>query len=64
MQPQINKFKIYLTSGDTIYVKVPLELIEVVDWLTYEKTTMFYELDHNKPTIIFRKHIVKITEVK
>lgn len=64
MNQEIKTYKISLTSGDDIYFNVTLELVDVLDWLTQEKQTTFFETNKKSPTTIFRKHIVKITEVK
>lgn len=64
MNEPIRKFKISLTSGEVIFLEGLLQLIDVVDWFTHKKTTTFFELDKETPTTIFRKHIVKISEVK
>lgn len=58
------KFRISLTSGEFVTIKTPYQnTIDVVDFLTNEKFIPVWTAN-NEWEYIFRKHIVKVKEVK
>lgn len=59
----MKKFKLHLSNNDIFIFHSNKDLIDVIDSFTKEKITKIYE-DGKIIEVIFRKHIVKITEVK
>ncbi|MGO3094458.1 MAG: hypothetical protein ACTIJD_11600 [Staphylococcus saprophyticus] len=59
----MKKFKVHLSNNDIFIFHSNKDLIDVIDSFTKEKITKIYE-DGKIIEVIFRKHIVKITEVK
>lgn len=59
----MKNFEIHLSNNDSFIVHTNKILIDVIDHFTKEKYVKIYE-DGKFSEVIFRKHIVKITEVK
>lgn len=59
----MKKFEVHLSNNETITFHTDKNLIDVIDYFTREKYIKIYE-DGKISEVIFRKHIVKITEVK
>lgn len=58
-----DKYNITLINNEHIYINTLMRTIDIIDFLTVNKhITIFNEFGFQ--TTIFRKHIVKITEVK
>lgn len=58
-----DKYNITLINNEHIYINTLMRTIDIIDFLTVNKhITIFNEFGFQ--TTIFRRHIVKITEVK
>lgn len=58
-----NKYDITLTNNEHVYIYTLMNQINIIDYLTENKhKTICNEFGFE--IVIFRKHIVKITEVK
>lgn len=59
----MKKFEVHLSNNDIFTFHSNKYLIDVIDSFTREEFTEIYE-DGKISEVIFKKHIVKITEVK
>lgn len=59
----MKNFEIHLSNNDSFIIHTNKNLIDVIDHFTKEKHIKIYE-DGKISEVIFRKQIVKITEVK
>lgn len=58
-----HSYDVTLTDNNNIYIHTSMNQIDVIDYLTENKNITLFD-EFGVKTTIFRKHIIKIKEVK